>query len=473
MKNTLLHQYKRQVLPCVLSGGVLLLLAQGAGAAGLTLNEQSASGMGTAYAGRSSSALDASTVFGNPAGMSRLGHRQVTGGLALIDPHVKIKHGRTADAVGNAPGLQGVPSGLVGQPVDPMIDQYLNGRPSTNKGNMAPFSVVPFGFFVTPLDDRWHLGVGVYAPLGGKSDFENTFSGRYQAQKTEVTMVTFQPTVSYKFNEMLSVGIGPTISHFDGTLSSRSIPATAILQGGGDKLYTAKGDDVAIGANMGVLFQPYSNTTFGLTYRTHTKFKLTGDATLVDVDTGAVEGKGKGALRFTAPENIELSFTRTFNDQWALYAGTVWTRWSRLDAVNITDNITVLDGLVGVSPTEEVNFKDTWSYAVGGSYQFNPAWVLRAGFALDSTPNSNETRSVRTPYAERKVVTLGAGWQVTNNLTIDAAYAYLWESNAPVNAANKNDGTVLGQLDATYRPGWKGTFKNTAHGLAGQVTYRF
>src|SRR5699024_11510666 len=58
---------------------------------------------------RSSSALDASTVFGNPAGMSRLGHRQVTGGLALIDPHVKIKHGRTADAVGNAPGLQGVP----------------------------------------------------------------------------------------------------------------------------------------------------------------------------------------------------------------------------------------------------------------------------------------------------------------------------------------------------------------------------
>lgn len=39
-----------------------------AGANGIALNEQSASSAGTAYAGRSSSALDASTIYGNPAG---------------------------------------------------------------------------------------------------------------------------------------------------------------------------------------------------------------------------------------------------------------------------------------------------------------------------------------------------------------------------------------------------------------------
>jgi long-chain fatty acid transport protein len=36
-------------------------------ASGFALNEQSISGMGTGFAGRSSSADDASTVFGNPA----------------------------------------------------------------------------------------------------------------------------------------------------------------------------------------------------------------------------------------------------------------------------------------------------------------------------------------------------------------------------------------------------------------------
>lgn len=41
-------------------------------ATGLALNEQSASSAGTAYAGRTSSALDASTIFGNPAGQWHL-----------------------------------------------------------------------------------------------------------------------------------------------------------------------------------------------------------------------------------------------------------------------------------------------------------------------------------------------------------------------------------------------------------------
>src|SRR5699024_7893206 len=224
----------------------LLLTSTGAMAAGLTLNEQSASAMGTAYAGRSSSALDASTVFGNPAGMSRLDRMQVSGGLAFIDPRIKIK----------------------GDPSNPS---------GTNKGDMVPFTTIPFGYFVMPLDDQWHFGMGIYAPVGGKSDFEKTFTGRYQARKTEVTMITFQPTISYKFNEMLSVGIGPTISYLEGTLSSNSLSP---IPGGDDLLYTAEGDDTAVGVNVGVLFQPYEDTTFGLTYRSHTKFKFSGDAKL-------------------------------------------------------------------------------------------------------------------------------------------------------------------------------------------------
>src|SRR5699024_12007091 len=88
-------------LPTTLSlsalAGAVLFASQGAIAAGLTLNEQSASAMGTAYAGRSSSALDASTVFGNPAGMSRLDRMQVSGGLAFIDAHTKIKDGQATN----------------------------------------------------------------------------------------------------------------------------------------------------------------------------------------------------------------------------------------------------------------------------------------------------------------------------------------------------------------------------------------
>ncbi len=53
-------------------------------ASGFALNEQSISGMGSGFAGRSSSAEDASTVFGNPAGMSRLKSEQVSLGAATL-----------------------------------------------------------------------------------------------------------------------------------------------------------------------------------------------------------------------------------------------------------------------------------------------------------------------------------------------------------------------------------------------------
>ena len=53
-------------------------------ASGFALNEQSVSGMGSGFAGRASSAEDASTVAGNPAGMSRLKSEQFSLGVTTI-----------------------------------------------------------------------------------------------------------------------------------------------------------------------------------------------------------------------------------------------------------------------------------------------------------------------------------------------------------------------------------------------------
>lgn len=48
-------------------GLAVVLASSNVLAGGFALNEQSVSGMGSGFAGRSSSAEDASTVFGNPA----------------------------------------------------------------------------------------------------------------------------------------------------------------------------------------------------------------------------------------------------------------------------------------------------------------------------------------------------------------------------------------------------------------------
>lgn len=58
-------------------------------AAGFYIQEQGASGLGRAYAGEAAIASDASTIYFNPAGMTRLESDEVQVGGASADPEYR------------------------------------------------------------------------------------------------------------------------------------------------------------------------------------------------------------------------------------------------------------------------------------------------------------------------------------------------------------------------------------------------
>src|SRR5438552_1689022 len=64
----------------------MVLLARNAGAAGFQVNEQSARGLGSAFAGEAAAAEDASTIFFHPAGMTRLSATQFVSAAFAIPP---------------------------------------------------------------------------------------------------------------------------------------------------------------------------------------------------------------------------------------------------------------------------------------------------------------------------------------------------------------------------------------------------
>ena len=401
-------------------------------ASGFAVNEQSISGMGTGFAGRSSSADDASTLFGNPAGMSRLKREQVTGGVAMIDAHTDISHASSS------------PNG------------------GTNKGDMVPLIAVPMGYYVKPIDDQWAFGVGVYAPFGLVTDYENGFAGRYFGSKSEVKIVTLQPTVSYAFNDKVSIGFGPTINRIDGTLESN----LSITQAAPDGKVKITGDDTALGYNIGVLVQATDSTRVGLTYHSKVKYKLEGN-TKVNYNVLGLIGqnpnqKYDATLDLTTPESVDFSVTHQLDDKWTLYAGSTWTRWSRLKEITVENKgvPAVLNGQFGTI-TEEQNWHDTWAHAIGASYQLNKQWVLRTGLSVDQAPTNNVDRSPRIPTGDRKIFSVGAGWSPTDDLTIDLAYSYLREESVKVN--NSND---RGQ-------NYNAKYENYANGFGLGATYRF
>ncbi|MCV4274223.1 outer membrane protein transport protein [Pseudomonas capsici] len=390
-------------------------------AGGFARTEQSVSGMGIGQAGRASAAEDASTVYGNPAGMARLEGQQITAGAVFIDASTDISH--------------------------------VGGRSSgSNDGDMVPFSSVPFGFYTWKLDEHWAFGFGAYAPFGLSTDYENGFQGRMFASKSDIKVVTLQPTVSYAFNDRLSIGFGPTLNRIAGSLESDITLSPALA----DTAVKVKGEDTALGFNAGVLFNATDTTRVGLTYHSRVDYKL-------DCHTQVATGAGTPSLllasnrydctlKVTTPESYDFSVTQELSDAWKLYASATWTGWSSLQDLSLRNQpISAAQGgslasaLTG-SIQEGLNWHDTWAYAIGTDYRLNPQWVLRTGLMFDQSPTSNTNRSPRTPTGDRRIFSMGVGYDVTPQLTIDLAYSYLREESVDVSRAN-----ALGSYSATYQ----------------------
>ncbi|ERO64529.1 Ompp1/FadL/TodX family transporter [Pseudomonas piscis] len=393
--------------------------------------------MGTGFAGRSSAADDASTVFGNPAGMSRLKKQQVTVGVAAIDASTDLK-----DTSGTQKG--------------------------SNKGDMVPFTAVPMGFYVNPIDEHWAFGLGVYAPFGLVTNYESNFQGRNFGSKSEVKVITVQPTVSYAFNDKVSIGFGPTINRISGVLESALTTPVSPYDGN----VKIKGDDVGYGFNIGVLVQATDTTRVGLTYHSKVNYKLDGHTEVTAAPGSPApflkSNRYDASLKIETPESYDLSVTQDLNDAWKLYAGTTWTRWSRLKDITVNnDGVTAAAGgalspMLGLGTIkEDQNWHDTWAYAIGTSYQLNKEWVLRTGLTFDQAPTNNKDRSPRIPTGDRTIFSIGAGWTPIEELTIDVAYSYLKEEKVNVNRSN-----ALGQ---TYNA----KYENSANGFGVGATYRF
>ncbi len=406
-------------------------LSSQAMAAGFALNEQSISGMGTSFAGRSSSADDATTLFGNPAGMSRLKREEVSFGMAAIRAKTDIKDTSATTAIGT--------------PVS-----------GSNDGDMVPFTAVPMGYYVKPIDDKWAVGVGLYVPFGMITDYESGYQGRYHGDYSEVRVITVQPTISYRFNEKLSVGFGPTLNRIDGELQS----ATYLGPGIPDGRVSVKGDDTAVGFNAGILYEFTPHTRMGLTYRSKVEYTLEGNTELKEgFGLTQLGGKYDASLDLTTPESIDVSVTHELNDQWTLYAGAMLTRWSRFEAIVIEN-----EGLPSgpLNPiVEDQEWHDTWSYALGAAYKLNREWTLRTGLAFDQSPTNNVDRSPRIPSGDRTAVSFGVGWNPTDDITVDLAYSYLWEEDTKVRRNSQTRGTYYAD------------YENSAHGFGASLSYRF
>src|SRR5690554_5616703 len=411
------------------------LISSTAMASGFKLNEQSASGVGTAYAGRTAVVEDASTVYYNPAGMSKLTRPEISVGGAYINIDAKFSNGERTNPLGVSSDIEG---------------GYDHG------GSLIPASSIPFVYYAHPINEKFALGFGIFVPFGAHTEYSDTALSGGFAGKTELTTIDFQPAFSYKINDTLAIGGGLDIVYAKGTLSKQLdlvpyVPAGHPLDSvlnkdeykGYENTFSVEGDDVAFGWNLGLMWDITPETTLGVTYRSQVKFTLEGDAEFVHQNGKDGSGvkvfsqdllvanpasggimtisevpKQSAKVPLTGPQNTTISLAHRFTDKFQLQGNITWTDWSSFKYFDVIGTESgVISELTGLGDNYIGHIVEKWSdsyaYAIGGTYTLNNQWLFRAGFAYDEAPVNKNHRTARVPDNDRKWLTAGARYTVT------------------------------------------------------------
>lgn len=416
-----------------LSALSLLVIAGHAHAAGFQLAEQSATGLGRAFAGEAAIADNASVLSRNVAAMTRFDKMAFSGGAIYVSPDVNIE-GNT-----RLPTKAGIVTS------------------DASAHDIAAAAWVPNAYLIIPLNEQWRLGLSATSYYGLGIQMPDNYSAGHFGNVSDIKTMDLGTSLAYRINEMWSIGAGISAiqgeGEVGGTFPSRNLIAKHL-----------QGDGWAWGWNVGTLLELSEQTRIGLSYRHDVTLTLSGDAIVgrPNADGSVTEIRDTGSLDLPLPATAELAAFHQLTDKLALHGSLNWTNWSKF--VQLEADLNNLQGM----HIKDEHWEDSWRYAIGMTYQLTPQWQLRSGVAYDASPVPADRRTISIPDADRLWYSLGMGYQFTPNLTVDLGLTLI--------DGKKIDVTEKMELQPG-NPLTTSTFQGTSEGdawLAGlQMSYLF
>lgn len=412
----------RAALPRALAVAGLLATAT-AHAGGLMLYEVGTAEVGLASAGFTARAQDASTVFTNPAGMTRLDGSQAILGPQVLYGDVRFTPTATSPALGGGNG-----------------DNALGWFPGGG------------GYFSYSASPDLKLGFAATGNFGLALKYDRDWVGRYYVQEGALVGLSLLPSIAYRVNPHLS--LGASVNAMYGILRTQ-VAVNSIT--GPDGQLVADANRWGYGVNLGVLYEPSPATRFGLTWNSQVKLDFSAPAKFSGLSSGLENLLDRRGLLNTTldlginvPQGLNGSFFHQRDDRWALLGSVGWQQWSKFGYVEVGVN-----SYDPVSLTQNLDFKDTWHVAAGAQYQWDPKWRLDFGVAYDSEFQDGANVSPFLPANAAWRFGIGAQKQESKDFSwgVAAEYAYggtldvNQQSTAPVALGGR--GNLVGSYNDT------------------------
>ncbi len=303
---------------------------------------------------------------------------------------------------------------------------------------------MPTFFAVSPDYNNFRFGFSVTAPAGLSKRWEDWYPKSF-AEEFTLKVFDLNPTISYRFNDRFSVGVGIQAVYTDGKVKSNGLGMTRDLEG----------DSWDMGYNFAATFKPTDKSNLSITYRSEVDLTVEGNATLTGVPSGPYSGYAE--VEIPLPAVLAIAASYTFFDQLTFeieYDRNFWSDYKKLDfnyAVNFGNH--PYDGPVSK------NWDDSNAWRISISYDMKNNFTLMAGFAIDENPIPDSTLGFELPDSDALLYSLGVRYKINENM--EMGVAYLYDDKESRSADNR---IVLGSGQV------EGTFEDAAAHL---VTFGF
>jgi long-chain fatty acid transport protein len=347
-----------------------------------------AAGQGNAF---SAQADDPSAIHYNPAGLSQVKGIQVLNGTTLVGGSVTYTSPTGIDSRGDF-------GGTIANP--PPSYSYV----SANLGSLGwnSLSDVTVG-----LGLNSPFGLNIRYPVGGPFNTVVTSAA--------LPLIDIKPTVAYKLNDQLAIGIGADIYTFASFLgqghAEQKQMGTGPLAGASIE---ANGKGTGAGANFSLLYTPLRNSdgkpiaSIGLVYRTQAVVPL--DGSLLVNGTKVADASTSLVLPQIYTGAVAIWPVRTSEREWKLELDVEYVGWNS----NRNLDIHLSSGQVIPQPQQ---WKTVPVVAIGTEYKWlNPSWLphwdvaVRSGYTRTENPVPDTTFNPATISLTANTLSIGTGF---------------------------------------------------------------
>ncbi|MDX2245195.1 MAG: outer membrane protein transport protein [Bacteroidia bacterium] len=355
----------------------------------------------------------------NLHGQRQLGMAHTGTGLALDGSSVFFNPG--------ALGFQPRGSVMIGSSAVFPVTSFLARTPSVYQVNMDTLLFTPIYLYLswsgkaeTVKKKGLSYGISVNNPYLGGSKWPDDWKGKFISQEFAINTFFIQPTLSYKFNDKVGIGLGFSYG-FASLFNRKAIKGDG--PNGSEGAAILSGTGRGAGINAGLFLKPNEQVSLGVSWRSPVRIHIPQGAAKFDVPESLedVFPDMSFSTAFTLPGVLSIGLGYRPDERWLLAADLNFTGWSRYDSLHFTFEQEIPP--VSKWPSRK-GFINSTTFRIGGEYQINPRIRFRGGVYYDQSPVPEGFVSPELPDADRIGLSIGTGINLAERLFFDLSWLY-------------------------------------------------